>query len=155
MDPAARDEVVRKLVELIFSLERSPKKISFCIPWLDNTRDLFLFCFELFVGGVAFRHCKGAASIPLHEITRGQFMDVAACMYAAGIDCNLRVVEGPHIHGASLNIPEIMAMDIDLDLSAYVLVARHHGTRYELTFTLFHNTAFPACNRGVSGAPAF
>jgi hypothetical protein len=83
-------------------------------------------------------------------------MDVANCMFAAGIDCNLKVIAG-HCQGApaSLNLAEIVAMPPDLDLGAYVLVATSRGTRYELTFAVIRNPDFPACGRPPSGRRLF
>jgi hypothetical protein len=145
---------VAAIANAVFAEEHRP--YNFCAPWLSNTRELFLLCFELFVTGVSRRHCNGVAGIALHEISHAQFMDVGNCMFAAGIDCNLRVIAG-HCPGAaaSLNLADILAMPPDLDLGAYVLVATSRGVRYELTFAVIRNPGFPCCGRPPPGRPWF
>ena len=139
---------IEGLVNILFS-PNAPAVVNICMPQMRCARELFFFCFNLFLCGVLRLHGRGQESIAVHTLTEAQFMAVARCMNNAGIDCDLLVEHGVGAGGppeASMNLADIAAMPPDLPLQDYKLVARSGLARYVLTFKLFHRTPVPVCH---------
>ena len=137
---------MESLVNILFS-PNAPAVVNICMPRMECARELFFFCFNLFLCGVLRLHGRGQESVSVHTLTEAQFMSVARCMNHAGIDCDLLVEHGAAAAPkAGMNLAEIAAMPPDLPLQDYKLVALSGLTRYELTFKLFHRTPVPVCH---------
>lgn len=131
------DMHVNDLADFIFKKNVNDSIIQLALNGLEDVKDLFYFCLDLF--------CKGLVimfgidnKVEVDNISLDQFMLLKKKMANAGVNINLNVYED--IEGdddkVALNIEKIEELPNDLNIEEYDFILRSGNMVYKVNFSL-------------------
>ena len=143
---------VDALAKIVFLDNKNDAQIHLSLGGVENNKDLFYFCLDLFCKGLVLLF-GSSNRVELEELTVEQFEVVRKKIANAGINVKLKVYEdipgedneGEGAEGenteakSTLNISHLENLPNDLDLTEYTFVIRTLTLVYQVNFELFHN----------------
>lgn len=135
---------VDELAKVIFLDNTNDAEIHLSLGGVENNKDLFYFCLDLFCKGLVLLF-GSAKRVELEELTLEQFEIVRRKIANAGISVKLKVYEDIPISEEetkpTLNISHLEDLSNDLNLPEYTFIVRTPTMVYQINFELFHNTS--------------
>jgi hypothetical protein len=152
------DMHVNDLAEFMFTKNKSNALIELSLGGIENNKDLFFFCLDLFCKGLVILHGT-ENKVDLDSITMEQFGDIKNKMELAGIQVNLELTALPENENTtisligendepadvqaitnSVNINEIDQEYDHKELHEYVFRLKMDKFIYLITFNLIHKS---------------
>lgn len=153
---------VDQLAEFLFKLNTSNAVAELSLGGIEDNKDLFYFCHDLFCKGLVMLF-GNESKVIINDLTTEQFQAVKQKMANAGINITLDVVTSDNIINTdadnvtssdgpcdlpqtvlypSINIQDIELMPSNLDLNAYKFkVHLSPNLTYVISYNLFHKVA--------------
>jgi hypothetical protein len=120
----------------------NPKWMQLDITGLENPKDLFCMCLDLFCKGMVLLH-GSENRVYVDDLNTGDFRDIARCMHWAGIRCHLSMQQTDEDNEKSnsdvlLNsLQRIQLMPDHMPLNEYSFSLKVGEHMCNLHFTLF------------------
>lgn len=140
---------INDLADFMFVKNVNDAIIGLQMDGIEDNKDLFYFCLDLFCKGLVLMYGNGN-SVNVDEISMEQFTSIQKKMKNAGILVHLSVFEdiddndnssdsdnGDH-DKASVNIDHIESLPNTLPINEYMFVLRNGTHVYRVTFDLVH-----------------
>ena len=99
------DMHVNDLAEFMFTKNTNNALIELSLGGIENNKDLFFFCLDLFCKGLVILHGKDNR-VNLDSITMEQFGDIKNKMELAGIQVNLELTALPENENTTISLIE-------------------------------------------------
>lgn len=134
------DMHINDLASVVFKYNVNDLSLMLSLHGLENHKDLFYFCVDLFCKGLVMMYGNGN-SVEIATITQEQFEFLRKKMRNAGIDVKLEVHPDTSNDSniASLNFAAIESLPDDLDVSDYSFELRTSNLVYNVNFHMIHN----------------
>ena len=129
---------INDLASVVFKHNVNNLSLSLSLHGLENNKDLFYFCIDLFCKGLVILYGTGN-SVEIGNITEEQFEYLRKKMRNAGIDVKLQVQESTDQHVSSLNLLAIASQSDNLNVADYCFELRTMNLIYKVTFDFIHN----------------
>lgn len=137
---------VDDLAEFVFIRNVNNVILELSLGGIENNKDLFFFCLDLFCKGLVLMKGNGQ-SVNLEDISIDDFNVIKAKMQCAGIEPALNVYpadvdasEQSDDHPLNkLNVEELNAMDDNAPMDTFQFRVTNPTTTYVLSFKLIHN----------------
>lgn len=133
------DVSVNDLVEFLFIANVNDAKIEMSMDGIENNKDMFMFCLDVFCKGLVILHGKGNKSVELDKVSMEDFNVVRKKMMNAGIDVQLEIDASKKSEVSSLNFDIISSLPDNLDVDKYHFEVCSPTGTYVIRFKLFHN----------------
>jgi hypothetical protein len=144
------DMHVNDLAEFVFLKNVNDAKLVLSLGGIEDTKDLFYFCLDMFCKGLVMLFGKDG-KVHVQDLTLDQFHTIKTKMYNASIDVVLNlhediadsdeeesVVDNEHLP-CYINIGHIESLPNNLNIKEYKFVLRASSMVYEVTFDIIHN----------------
>lgn len=148
---------VDQLADVLFVQNINNSVVEMSLGGIEDNKDLFYFCLDLFCKGLVILFGKNNTII-INDITSDQFELIKTKMGNAGIRVDLNVIAKTETFSTEINIDDDSPSDIpetllfpnvniqhielmpdDLDLTQYNFEINLNKTlKYVITFNLFH-----------------
>lgn len=136
------DMHINDLAEFMFLRNVNDAKLALSLGGIEDHKDLFYFCLDLFCKGIVLMYGQGSNKVNIDDITQDQFMLLHKKMLCAGIKVTLDVYEDlpceAKQEGPSLNIGDIEQEPSFLPLNDYRFILRAINMVYQVTFDIIH-----------------
>lgn len=99
------DMHVNDLAEFMFTKNTNNALIELSLGGIENNKDLFFFCLDLFCKGLVILHGTDN-KVNLDSITMEQFGDIKNKMELAGIQVNLELIALPENENTTISLIE-------------------------------------------------
>ncbi len=133
---------VDDLPELIFVRNVNNALLSLSLPQLENSKDFFFFCFDLFCKGLIYLFGHGQNSVCLQELKVDDFVKINQKLRLAGIDVILETAP-PDVdvqkNELFVNLKELKEAEDNMPLENYKFIMKCVDFTYTIYFKLFHN----------------
>jgi hypothetical protein len=148
------DMHINDLAEFMFLRNVNDAVIDLSLGGIENNKDLFFFCLDLFCKGLVFLFGENG-KVDVEKLSLDNFKLVKQKMELAGINTKLNVlVENattislieddsapPDVKTYnSINIHELDNESDDKDLSEYIFTLKFEKMKYNINFELVHRT---------------
>jgi len=137
------DMHVDHLAEFIFTKNVNNAIIELSLNGLENAKDFFFFCLDLFCKGLVFMFGEGSLSVNVNNIKIEQFVQLREKLRLAGIEVHLDA-QPPDVDVKSdeifINIMELQEMSDSLPLKDYKFIIKCCEFTYIINFDLFHRS---------------
>jgi hypothetical protein len=155
------DMHINDLASFMFIKNKNNAIIELSLGGIQNNKDLFFFCLDLFCKGLV--HLFGDnGKVHVDQLTMEQFAIVKQKMSLAGIDVILNIIRLPkdiHVeyetnldsdvsppdikeHPTAINISEIDSeLDSNKPMSEYIFKLKMHDIVYNINFQLVHRVS--------------
>jgi hypothetical protein len=137
------DMHINDLAQFIFVENINDVQVAMSLNGIDDTKDLFYFCLDLFCKGLVMMFGSDNR-VNVHELSYNDFENIQKKMKNAGIVVKLQVHEDipiedtPQQH-ASINIDYINSLRNDLPLSEYTFIMRTNHTVFIVSFEITYS----------------
>lgn len=135
---------INDLAEFMFIRNVNNVIIDLCLGGIQNNKDLFYFCLDLFCKGLVLLFGNGGNSVNIEDLTADNFALIRDKMLCAGVDVKLLALpsdiedaEGNPVV-AALNLDEINAAVDTLPLSQYEFKVVNQAMLYIVSFDIIH-----------------
>jgi hypothetical protein len=135
---------INDLAEFMFTKNVNNVVIDLCLGGIQNNKDLFYFCLDLFCKGLVIMFGNGSNSVDIEDLTADNFALIREKMLCAGVVVKLVALpsdiddmEGNPVK-ASLNFDEINASGDNLPLSQYEFKVTNKLMLYIVSFSIVH-----------------
>lgn len=141
------DMHINDLASVVFKYNINDFSLMLSLHGLENKKDLFYFCVDLFCKGLVMLYGSGN-SVEIATVTQEQFDHLRKKMRNAGIDVRLEVRPDENNNQnnqnndqsvSSLNFAAIESLPDNLDVNEYSFELRTMNLVYKVTFDLIHN----------------
>lgn len=156
---------IDELAEFVFKTNKMDAVVELSLGGIEDNKDLFYFCLDLFCKGLVLLHGKGDNTLIVNDITMEQFDVIKRKMKNAGIEVTLNVITSPGDSGhaatpveydlqddcnpptdlpvealyPNVNIDEVEMLPGNLDLKDYKFeIHLSPQMTYSISFELFH-----------------
>jgi hypothetical protein len=134
---------IEALAKIMFIDNINDAQIELSLGGIENNKDLFYFCLDLFCKGLVLLFGSNNR-VELDKLSIEQFEVVRKKMGNAGVDVKLKLYqdirEEEEKERVSVNISNIENLDDNLDIKEYAFVVHTPSLVYNINFELFHNT---------------
>lgn len=134
---------IEALAKIMFIDNVNDAQIELSLGGIENNKDLFYFCLDLFCKGLVLLFGSNNR-VELDKLSIEQFEVVRKKMENAGVNVKLKLYqdirEEEEKVKVSVNISNIENLDDNLDLKEYAFVVHTPSLVYNINFELFHNT---------------
>jgi len=130
------------LAEFIFTKNVNNATIELSLHGLENGKDFFYFCLDLFCKGLIVMFGNGLPHVNIQDLTPNQFEMFRDKFRLAGINTVLEILPPDLSIGPDelyINTSEIQEADDHLKLEDYKFILKSHQSTYVVHFELFHN----------------
>jgi hypothetical protein len=140
----AVDMKIDHLAEFMFTKNTNNAQLQLSLGGIENTKDLFFFCLDIFCKGLVMLFGKGSNSVNVEDITMENFDTIREKMLCAGIDVRLSVYpadiddEQP-AQQPGINLDDINGNDNDLPLNEYEFKLTTPSMIYVISFNIVHS----------------
>lgn len=141
------DMQIEDLAKFLFTENVNNVPIELSLGGIDDNKDLFFFCLDLFCKGLVLLYGEGSKSVSIESITDDQFKNIKSKLLCAGIKVNLYIypldidVEVRTDDNKSmsiLNIEELNSAPNNKLLQEYEFKLINHDMMYIVNFNLVH-----------------
>ena len=133
---------LENLAEFIFVKNTNNATIDLSLEGLENGKDFFFFCLDLFCKGLITMFGNGLPQVNIQDLSPEQFHEFRSKFKLAGIDTLLEILPPDTDIGKEelyINTKELYEMDDNLNLKDYKFILKSHESTYVIHFELFHN----------------
>ncbi len=133
---------VESLAEFIFAKNVNDAAIELSLHGLENGKDFFYFCLDLFCKGLIVLFGNGQTHVNIQDVTPQQFELFRDKFRLAGINTVLDILPPDVSIGPDelyINSKELQDEDDNLQLKDYKFILKSHQATYIVYFELFHN----------------
>lgn len=133
---------IDEFAEFMFKRNINNIPLELSIGGLENNKDIFYFCLDLFCKGLVILFSKDGKSVEVEQLCMDDFELVKKKMSCAGIQVSLNVLPTPHETINNEQITNLHEIHMDMDdrpLEDYKFVLNTSPYQYSITFSLFHN----------------
>ena len=135
---------VDHLAEFMFVKNTNNAIIELSLNGLENTKDFFFFCLDLFCKGLIYLHApEGEASVNVNDLTLEQFAVLRDKMRLAGIDVTLDAQPPDLDIGKDevfMNLQELYTAPDELPMKDYKFMIKCSEFTYAIHFDIFHRS---------------
>lgn len=137
------DMHINDLAEFMFLRNMNDAKLGLTLGGIEDNKDLFYFCLDLFCKGLVMLFGQGVNKVNVDDITMDQFVLLHKKMLNAGIQVFLDVHEDlPDDSEATshpcLNLADIQEQPSHMPLSDYKFILRALNMVYQVSFETVH-----------------
>lgn len=143
---------VDDLAEFVFRRNVNNVPLELSLGGIENNKDLFFFCLDLFCKGLVLTRGDGQ-TVNLEDISMEDFTTIKTKMVCAGIEPTLQVFpsdvdtvseidldeNGNQIKRNKLNIDELNAMDDSSPIESFLFRVTNIDMTYVVSFKIVHN----------------
>lgn len=139
----AVDMKIDHLAEFMFTKNTNNAQLQLSLGGIENNKDLFFFCLDIFCKGLVLMFGNGSNSVNVEDITMDNFSAIREKMLCAGIDVKLTVYpadiddENP-VQQPAINLDDINSNDNDLPLQEYEFKVTTPTMIYIISFNIVH-----------------
>jgi hypothetical protein len=133
---------VEDFADFMFVRNTDNKPIEVSMGGLENNKDMYYFCLDLFCKGLVMLFSKDGKSISVEELSQNDFNLVKTKMACAGINVHLEVAQtSPEDfnNGSLTNLKDIDMLEDNMSLENYKFVLNTIPYKYIISFSLFRN----------------
>lgn len=141
------DMQIDDLAKFLFTENVNNVTVELSLGGIEDNKDLFFFCLDLFCKGLVLLYGKGSKSVGIDTITEEQFKIIKSKMLCAGIkvdlsiypldiDVDVKTEDNKSI--SILNIEELNNAPSDKPLQEYEFKLINHDMMYIINFNLVH-----------------
>jgi hypothetical protein len=135
---------VDHLAEFMFLKNVNNAVIELSLNGLQNTKDFFFFCLDLFCKGLIFLFAPaGATSVNINDLSVEQFGILRDKMRLAGLDVTLDV-QPPDVDigpdDVYMNLQELYTAPDELPMKDYKFMIKCSEFTYMIHFDIFHRS---------------
>ena len=133
---------IEDLAEMIFVKNVSNVPIEISMGGIENNKDMFYFCLDLFCKGLIILFSKDGKSVSIEELTFEDFRVVQSKMSCAGIRVTLdmQVASNEVSQNKTLtNLHDTENEDDHKPLEDYKFILNTNPYQFTVSFSLFHN----------------
>jgi hypothetical protein len=139
----AVDMQIEHLAEFMFTKNTNNAKLQLSLGGLENNKDLFFFCLDIFCKGLVLMFGNGGNSVNVEDITMENFNSIREKMLCAGIDVKLKtypadIDEDNKIQQPAINLDEINHANDDIPLHEYEFKLTNPTLIYIISFNIVH-----------------
>lgn len=132
---------IDELADYVFNINReNPKWMQLDITGLENPKDLFCMCLDLFCKGMVIMH-GSENRVYVDDLDAAKFQEIAKCMHWAGVRCHLSLMADSNEKNKGdvlLNsLRTIQGMPDHLPLNEYSFSLKVGDNMCNLYFSLF------------------
>jgi hypothetical protein len=138
---------IDELAKFLFTENVNNVTIELSLGGIENNKDLFFFCLDLFCKGLVLLYGEGSKRVSIDTITEEQFKHIKSKMLCAGvkvdlsiypldIDVDVRTDDNKSI--SILNIEELNDAPSNKALQEYEFKLINHDIMYIVNFNLVH-----------------
>lgn len=132
------------LADFMFVRNTNDAIIDLSLGGIQNSKDLFYFCLDLFCKGLVILFGNGNNSVNIDDLTLENFALIRKKIICAGIETKLNTnpLETPieeFDHTNTLNFDELNTIDDNLPLSSYEFKIKTPNMMYVLSFEIVHH----------------
>lgn len=140
----AVDMKIDHLAEFMFTRNTNNAQLQLSLGGIENNKDLFFFCLDIFCKGLVLMFGKGSNSVNVEDITMDNFAAIREKMLCAGIDVKLTTypadIDDEHpVQKPAINLDEINQTDNDIPLHEYEFKLTNATMIYVISFKIVHN----------------
>jgi hypothetical protein len=137
------------LATFMFKENKHNKLIELSLGGIEDNKDLFFFCLDLFCKGLVMLYGEDGKSVSIDKITEQQFKIIQQKMICAGIRVNLSIypldididtLEKQENKKSIINIEELNNASNNMSLEAYEFKLINGQMIYVVNFEIIHNT---------------
>lgn len=132
------DMHIDDLAEFVFLKNANDAKIELTLGGIENNKDLFCFCLDLFCKGLILLFSDDGTRVLIDDMTYEQFELVNKKLACAGIQAHLKVLESD----SDIIFTNVTEIDSDVDdkpVDEYEFRLQNLTHVYKLTFSFAHN----------------
>lgn len=135
---------VEDLAEFVFVKNTNDAKIEMSLGGIEDNKDLFYFCVDLFCKGLVLMFGKGG-KVDVDAVSIEQFKSLQSKMANAGIAATLEVYEevgdgqAECVEKPPVNLSHIESMPGNMGLKEYNFMIRSPPMIYSVSFDLIRN----------------
>lgn len=149
------DMHVDDLAEFLFLKNVNNVSVELSLGGIENNKDLFFFCLDLFCKGLVFLYGEGTKSVTIDKLTEKQFQYIQNKMLCAGIHVNLVVFpldieldvvdteastsQISQQNKCVLNVDELTRAPDSMPIKDYEFKLFNNDMMYVISFELIHN----------------
>lgn len=141
------DMQIDDLAKFLFTENVNNVTIELSLGGIEDNKDLFFFCLDLFCKGLVLLYGKGSRSVSIDTISEEQFKNIKSKMLCAGIkvdlsiypldiDVDVKTEDNKSI--SILNIEELNSAPSNKLLQEYEFKLINHDMMYIVNFNLVH-----------------
>jgi len=133
---------LENLAEFIFLKNVNNASIELSLEGLENGKDFFFFCLDLFCKGLITMFGNGRTQVNIQDLSPEQFNEFKSKFKLAGIDTVLEILPPDTSIGKDelfINIKELYEEPDNLNLKDYKFILKSCDCTYMIHFDLFHN----------------
>jgi hypothetical protein len=133
---------VEDFAEFMFIRNTDNKPLEVYMGGLDNNKDMYYFCLDLFCKGLVMLFSNNGKSVSIEELSQDDFNLVKAKMACAGINVYLEVAQtSPEDlnNGSLTNLKDIDMLGDNMSLENYKFILNTIPYKYIVSFSLFRN----------------
>lgn len=133
---------IEDFAEFMFvkNIDNIPLEVS--MGGLENNKDMYYFCLDLFCKGLVLLFSKDGKSVAVEELSLDDFERVKKKMSCAGINVALQVLpitEHDLNDGSLTNLKEIDQQGDNEPLENYKFILNTNPYKYIVSFSIFRN----------------
>lgn len=132
------DMHIDDLVEFMFLKNVNNTKVELMLGGVENNKDLFCFCLDLFCKGLVLLFSKDGTRVLVEDMTYEQFETVRQKLACAGIKAYLDVSENES-DVVFTNVTEIDCEEDNMPINQYEFKLQNLTHLYKLKFSFEHN----------------
>ena len=133
------DVSINDLTGFLFLRNKDNATVELSLEGIENNKDMFMFCIDLFCKGIVLLYGEGSNYIELDKLTMENFDVIRKKMNNAGIEVLLEIDQDQKHSTSSINFDHIMQQPDNWDIERYYLELRTPEITYNIRFKLFHN----------------
>ena len=133
---------VEDFAEFMFLRNTDNKPLEVSMGGLDNNKDMYYFCLDLFCKGLVMLFSSNGKSVSVEELSHDDFNLVKTKMACAGINVFLEVAQTSHEdlnNGSLTNLKDIDMLGDNMSLETYKFILNTIPYKYIISFSLFRN----------------
>lgn len=138
------DMHINDLARFIFIENINDVAVAMSLNGIDDTKDLFYFCLDLFCKGLVMMFGNDNR-VNVHELTYTDFEKIQKKMKNAGVIVKLAVFEDIQLddnndaHNAFINLEYINSLPNDLQLSDYNFIMKTDNSVFTISFDITYS----------------
>ena len=132
------DMHIDDLAEFVFLKNTNNTKIELTLGGIENNKDLFCFCLDLFCKGLILLFSEDGKRVLVEDMTFDQFEMVKTKLACAGVRAHLDVIESKS-DVAYTNVVDIDADEDGKAIDEYKFMLQNTTHLYTLYFLFEHN----------------
>lgn len=133
---------IEDFADFMFIRNTDNKPLEVSMGGLDNNKDMYFFCLDLFCKGLVLLFSNDGHSVAVEELSQDDFNLVKTKMACAGINVHLEVKQTvlENLNDGSLtNLKDIDMQDDNMPLENYKFELNTYPYKYIISFSLFRN----------------